>query len=25
MYATGSGRPASAPADFDWCEYRALP
>jgi alpha-N-arabinofuranosidase len=25
MYATGRGRPAGAPADFDWFEYRALP
>jgi alpha-N-arabinofuranosidase len=25
MYATGRGRPAGVPADFDWCEYRALP
>jgi alpha-N-arabinofuranosidase len=23
MYATGSGRPASVPAFFDWFEYRA--
>ena len=22
MYATGNGRPASVPADFDWFEYR---
>jgi alpha-N-arabinofuranosidase len=21
MYATGNGRPAQAPADFDWFEY----
>ena len=25
MYATGRGRRAAAPADFDWFEYRALP
>ena len=23
LYATGNGRPATAPADFDWFEYEA--
>jgi alpha-N-arabinofuranosidase len=25
MYATGSGRPCSVPADFDWFDYEVLP
>ena len=25
MYATGNGRPCSAPADFDWFDYEPLP
>jgi alpha-N-arabinofuranosidase len=24
MYATGSGRPATTPADFDWFDYEVL-
>ena len=24
MYTTGSGKPTTAPADFDWFDYRPL-